>query len=111
MAKAYALNNPYQATRKTNEGGTLPKSYSLVSVDAPNVIIETVKKAEDGEGTIIRMYECWNRRSKATLTFGRPVTRAAQTNMLEEEEQELAVYDGTVAVEMKPFEIKTVVVY
>ena len=111
VAKAYALNNPYQATRKTNEGGTLPKSYSLVSVDAPNVIIETVKKAEDGEGTIIRMYECWNRRSKATLTFGRPITRAAQTNMLEEEEQELAVYDGTVTVEMKPFEIKTVVVY
>ena len=75
------------------------------------MIIETVKKAEDGEGTIIRMYECWNRRSKATLTFGCPVTRAAQTNMLEEEEQELAVYDGTVTVEMKPFEIKTVVVY
>ena len=57
------------------------------------------------------MYECWNRRSKATLIFGRPVTRAAQTNMLEEEEQELAVYDDTVTVEMKPFEIKTIVVY
>ena len=111
VAKAYALNNPYQVTRKTNEGGTLPKSYSLVSVDAPNVIIETVKKAEDGEGTIIRMYECWNRRSKATLSFGHPVTRAAQTNMLEEEEQEFVVYDDTVTVEMKPFEIKTIVVY
>ena len=36
---------------------------------------------------------------------------AAQTNMLEEEEQELAVYDDTVTVEMKPFEIKTIVVY
>ena len=35
---------------------------SVVSVSAPNVIIETMKHAEDGNGIIIRLYEIQRKR-------------------------------------------------
>ncbi|MFQ9762258.1 MAG: glycosyl hydrolase-related protein [Gemmiger formicilis] len=37
--------------------GTLPAAYSQFRVDAPNVVLETVKKAEDGSSLILRLYE------------------------------------------------------
>ena len=46
------------------EGNAPEGRFSLVSVDQPNVILETVKKAEDGQGTIVRMYESENARTK-----------------------------------------------
>ena len=32
--------------------------HSLLTVSAPNIIIETVKRAEDGNGLIVRFYDC-----------------------------------------------------
>ena len=43
VAQAYFLNQPVRATA----GGIAGEAYSLVSVDAKNVILETVKQAED----------------------------------------------------------------
>lgn len=54
VAQAYFLNQPVRATA----GGIAGEAYSLASVDAKNVILETVKQAEDGDGVIVRLYEC-----------------------------------------------------
>jgi len=37
--------------------GTRPLTDSFLSVDAPDVVISAIKQAEDGEDTIVRMYE------------------------------------------------------
>lgn len=63
VAQAYELNNPMTAVVKENEGGNLADEYSLFKVDRDNVVIETVKKAENGEELIVRLYECYNRRT------------------------------------------------
>lgn len=105
--RAYALNNPMKCLVKENESGNAPAVYSAVSVDAPNVVIEVVKKAEDEEAAIIRMYEAFNRRTKTTVHFGREVQAVYECNMLEETEQEAAYTENTADVVMKPYEIKT----
>lgn len=107
-AKAYLLNNPYTAAVKAEDGGSLPDTGSFVTADAENVIIEAVKKAEDGDGTIIRLYEYWNRRGSVTLKFAGPVSRAVICNMLEEEEEELEVSENSVTFAVAPYEIKTI---
>ena len=89
-------------------GGTPGKRYSYAAVDAANVILETVKQAEDGNGTILRLYESENARTKARLTLPAGVTRAYETNLLEEIETELPVENGAVRFTMKPYEIKTI---
>ena len=104
VRESYKLNLPTY----TVLGGTPGKSYSLVSLDTPNVVLETVKQAENGEGTVLRLYESENARTKTALTLPEGVTKAYETNLLEEIEAELPVVDGKLHFVMKPYEIKTI---
>ena len=106
VAEAYKLNQSAYAVG----AGTPGKEYSFASVNRDNVILETVKQAESGEGTILRMYECENSRTKVTLSVPETFTKAYSTNLLEEIEEELPIADGKVSFTIKPFEIKTILV-
>ncbi|MBS1815235.1 MAG: alpha-mannosidase [Acidobacteria bacterium] len=47
--------------------GTRAASGSFLSVDVPNVVVEAVKRSEDGDDIIIRSYETAGRATNATL--------------------------------------------
>lgn len=104
VEEAYKLNQPLLAEQGTKEN----EEYSFVSVDASNVIIETVKKAEDNEGTIVRMYESENGYTRAKLTVNSACRKAYSCNLLEENETELKVEGNEIFVELKPYEVITV---
>ena len=120
IAQAYALNDPlivrYQEAESslppaTVEDGTPaaqgPYPPSLVSYDAPNIVIETVKRAEDGKGVIVRFYETQRIRGAVNLAFGVPVKTVHRTNLLEEDQAKLKVEDGVVQYNVRPYEIVT----
>jgi alpha-mannosidase len=50
-------------------------------VDADNIILETVKRAEDSDALILRLYETWNRATDCSIRFGRLMEMAAQCDM------------------------------
>lgn len=103
VKKAYFINQPVWIQK----GGEPGSSFSLASVDRSNVVIETIKAAEDGDGVILRLYESENARTKATLTFGFPIKSAEECNLMEEKEAD-AVFDGSkISFTIKPYEIKT----
>ncbi|MDL2253440.1 glycosyl hydrolase-related protein [Ruminococcaceae bacterium OttesenSCG-928-I18] len=105
---AYALNNPPTAcVLQKGTGAARPLEYSFLRCSENNVIIESQKKAEDGNGIIVRVYECWNRRTQATLTFSAAIKKAAECNLLEEEMDTLAPEDKCLTFEIRPYEIKT----
>ena len=56
------------------------------------------------------MYECFNRRGKVHIRIGIPFESAKETDMLENNGQALTVSDGVITADMKPYEIKTIVV-
>jgi alpha-mannosidase len=95
---------------KANGDGSLADEYSLVSVDKENVIIETVKEAEYDEKIVIRMYETKNTRTKATVKFGFDVSEAYLANLSEKEQKKLTVKNNSVTLDVKPFEIITLMV-
>jgi len=70
-------------------------------------VIETVKKAEDSDRIIVRLYECHNTRGRASLKCVRPIQRAWIVNLMEEVDQELELSGDAVLFEYKPFEIIT----
>ena len=105
---AYDLNKPMTAVTVGAQDGTLADSYSLVSVSAPNVILETVKQAESGEGTVLRLYEAHNARTKVTVKLPEGVKSAYITNLLEQIEEELTIEDGKITFVVKPYEIMTI---
>ncbi len=103
IQEAYELNCPVHVAN-----GAAGRT-SILSVDAPNVIIETVKPAEDGSGdVVVRLYEAKRTATRCTLSTTLPVSGVAETDMLEEKERDLVIQDGQVALEFRPFEIKTV---
>lgn len=105
--QAYQLNNPLEAVIKNNDGGELNPVYGLVSSSAENVIVEAVKKAEDEDAYIIRLYECCNRRTHTQLTFGQRIASVCECNMMEEENREAEFEGNKVQFTIYPYEIKT----
>ncbi len=104
VREAYQLNVPALCV----QGGSAFAERSFASVDKANVVLETVKQAEDGNGVIVRLYESENARTKFRMTVGgRKLTAVTECNLMEEAVREVAVEDGTFADTIKPYEIKT----
>jgi alpha-mannosidase len=103
IESAYAFNMPLIVS----ETAGAPRDLTLFEVDEPNVMIETVKKAEEGNAVIVRMYEAHGGRGTATLSSDLPVRRAWLCNGLEENEAPLSWKEG-VTVDVTPFQIVTV---
>ena len=106
--KAYLINNPLVAVTPTNAKKNLPEQFSIATVDADNVIVETVKNAEDGQGTIIRLFECQNRAAKVNLKIGYDCEKVSICNLMEVPEQTVDVVNNTISLYLKPFEIVSV---
>ncbi len=102
---AERFNNPLALVGAGD--GSAVDAFSFASVDAPNVTIETVKKSEEGQDIIVRVFEKANRRADAVISFGLPVAKAALVNMVEQEQQVLDVSDNSVSVSLRPFEVAT----
>lgn len=82
---------------------------SLLRVDAPGVVIEAVKPAEDGSGDlIVRLYESLRGATACNLAVDLPAAQAFETDMLEENPVPLTVDQGNVELAFRAFEVKTV---
>ena len=105
VREAYDLNIPVQVVNgKIDQPGG-----SFFSVDKDNIVIETVKPAEDSSAdVIVRLYEAMRNSTRCTLTTFRPLRAAAQTDMLEEGRVELELDGSSVRLDFRPFEIKTI---
>ena len=84
------------------------EAYSYASAAHSNVVVETIKNAEDGKGTVIRMYESENAYTKTKLTVNADFEKAYICNLLEETEGEAAVSGKEIEVVLKPYEVVTV---
>ncbi len=105
----YDLNYPLHIRyRGDQRSGSLPSAYSFAQLDAEHVMIETVKRAEAGDGWIIRLYEYQQQRNnRVSIRFGQPLVRAVVCNLLEETEAELACHGQSLFFSIRPYEIKT----
>ncbi|MDR0530685.1 MAG: glycosyl hydrolase-related protein [Oscillospiraceae bacterium] len=107
VREGYSLNVPLRCARIQESREALPGAYELVRADRGNIVIETVKKAEDSDALIFRLYECWNRRTETTLTFGGKIGRVFECDLMEENDIPLAARGAALRLDFRPFEIKT----
>lgn len=107
VKEAYNVNYPLYAVPTSAHDGTLPSEYSFVKCNRNNVVIETVKVAEDSDDVVVRAYETWNTKTPATLSFAGEIAEAVECNLLEEQEEKVDFSGNTVSAVFKPFEIKT----
>ncbi len=100
---AYELNYEPLKSYGISKGLDIP----MFLVDAPNVLIETVKTAEDNNGYVVRLYESECNLTNINLKVNFDYVSVCETNMLEEEIEQLESKDGVISLKIKPFEIKT----
>jgi len=107
--EAYLLNDPIVVYRSKVEGrkSQISTLQPLASCNSSNVIIETIKQAEDGDGIIVRLYESQRKRGQVQVRFGGGVKEAWMTNLLEEVESALSVDQDSIILNMKPYQIVT----
>lgn len=104
VQEAYKLNQPAYATK----GELKNTGKSFISTDKDNIIIETVKPSENGDGMIVRLYDCENSLTKATLTFAEGMLESVEEcNLMEEKEADIEACGNSFTVSVKPYEIKT----
>jgi alpha-mannosidase len=110
IVDAYALNDPlivWAAGPNKQRVADSTKCEPFISVDLPSVVIETIKRAEDGRGIIVRAYESQRKRGQCTLTTAFPMTEAWRTNLLEENQEPLEIHGCHLHFHIKPYQIVT----
>ena len=106
---AYALNNPLiiHQVQGAPQGASKADSRSLVHVDVPQIIIETVKQAEDGDGLIVRLYEHERTQREFDLRAGFPLAEVHRCNLLEENADCLDATGKKARLRARPYQIMT----
>jgi hypothetical protein len=116
--------DPVQATRfgwganaglqarvlEENPAGRLPaSSASFCRVDAPNVVLTAFKQAEDGQGIIIRFREVTGKKTAFRMELPQlHLERAYSTNIVEENQEELAVEGRQIGLTVEAYGVATI---
>ncbi|PPA70444.1 alpha-mannosidase [Jeotgalibacillus proteolyticus] len=103
--EATYLNSPARVIQ-----GSVKKEYqqSLFSVSSDQVILDTIKKAEEGESVIVRFHEMEGSRITAAVTSALNVKRWREVNLMEEDEKGTEFSEEAISLAFTPYEIKTI---
>ena len=112
VAQAYALNFPLYVRAGSSSYvragiGRNAAPAALAVCSAENVLVETAKKALDGDGLILRIYECHNKSTTCTLNLAAVPRRAEIVNLLEREPVRIECSGNEIKLSVKPYEILT----
>ena len=102
VRRGYELNYPLLAVALQAHQGPLPQQQSFFSTGADNVIITAVKKDEDDDSLLVRMYEWAGRKAQVNLQVPPGMVVTAETDEMEKPLRPLAPGE---AVAVNPFEI------
>ncbi len=105
----WSVGNPLVAVGVDGkQEGTLAKSMGFCQIEPAGVCALTFKRAEDGDGVILRLLECAGESVTASVTLPHlAIKSACRTNLVEENESDLPVSEHQLSVPVQPFETVT----
>ncbi len=105
-AVAEAFNHPL--TVLPGQGAAGGQSLSGIAMpDNDAIAIEAVKRAEEGDALILRLWERHGQRQVTRLTLAPEIAGVALADLLEQPGEDLVLEDGAITLSFRPFEIKT----
>lgn len=78
------------------------------SVDNPAVVLDTIKKAEDSDAVVVRLYESHGAPQTARLRLPSKIASARRVNLLEADGAALAAEGDGIVLDLRPFELVTI---
>jgi len=107
VQRGYELNCPLLVMPASPHRGEWPSQQAFLEVKPSHVILAVMKKAEESEAWIIRLYQSTGQRATAAVEFRWPLREVVETDLLERELQPLRIEGRKISFEMAPYEIKT----
>jgi alpha-mannosidase len=108
MQHGYELNIPLRIVQPRTGAKSMKALPALLAVSEPNIIVETVKRSEDGNGFVVRLYESTGAHTTSKIRFGPEVSQASLTDLIEKNPTPLSLNDNSAELTFGPFEIHTV---
>jgi alpha-mannosidase len=108
VRRGYELNYKLVPFTTEKHEGELPPEHAFIQVNADNVVVTAVKKAEDDESLVLRYYEWAGRATDVKIELPPGARQASDADLMERPNSKVALENGTVTVHTNPFEIKTV---
>ena len=105
IEESTALNLPL-----TVSCGSPKNSSKIFTIEGNGVNVDAIKKAESEDCLILRVHECFGGRTHVKVGSEYGITRYATCNLLEDRETE-PVSGSAIEFDLKPFEIKTFMVW
>ncbi len=111
--RGYEVNAPLIVHKETSHGGELKAPFSFASSSASNVILAVMKKHEDTNDFILRVYEATGVKTNAVITLPKDVKKAEEIDMVEwgtykELVSPVKFTKNKLNITISPYEIKTI---
>lgn len=103
---AERFNHPMTLVAATGDATGADLS-GLVRADNPAIAVEAIKRAEDGDDLIVRLWERSGGRQASSVRFAPEIAAVAETDLLERESAMLGMDGQEIRLDFAPFEIKT----
>jgi alpha-mannosidase len=110
VRRGYELNNPLIARQVEPHAGERPARWGFVEALPDNIIVTAVKRSEDGNDLIVRLYECTGKATRARLRVNFKAGMPVETDLLERPIEGRPIKNEGAAgyvFEVKPWEIVT----
>lgn len=101
IKESYNFNNPLRILN--GKFSTSLEPY--IQIDNPSIILESIKKSEDTNKWIIRLFESCGGTSKCLVKFTQKIKSISMVNFIETEVSPLEFEDNSIELTFKPFEI------
>jgi alpha-mannosidase len=106
-AEAHRFATPLRARWNPRGCGTLPPRASFLELEGEGIVVSALKRAEDGEGAVVRLYNTLDSSTHGRLRLTEPWSRAELADMKEEVLGPADAHDGWVEIRLRPNQIVT----
>jgi alpha-mannosidase len=110
--RGVGFNAPFLVKFESWHAGELAGTFSALSIEPANVAVASLKKAEDSDDFVVRLYETDGKAADAVLNFSRTPRSARETDMLEWDKyvapKSFAIEGTKAKLSVSPHEIKTI---
>jgi alpha-mannosidase len=103
-----AFNLPLMARVMQQQSGALPPAHSFMSVEPSRVIVSALKKSEDNDDWIVRIYESAGQPAAATINLPFAAKTVSEVNLIEWNDKPLPLSGQKLTVNLGAWEVKTI---
>jgi alpha-mannosidase len=106
VRRGYEFNYKLRAFQVEAHEGSLPGQHSFLGITGDNVVLTALKKAEDSDALLLRLYEWAGTGAEVRLSLPEGASGAWLTNLMEKPEgEQLSLSNHHVTILAHPYEI------